>query len=229
MLGGIIIKPIIGIVARPSILSQREVYYINKEVNDAILKNQGIAIIIPPPTTEKLTDKTLETTNKLTHSQFEEIKRLVNLCDGIICPGGNEFYDYDLRIIKYCYQTNKPLLGICLGMQAMGYLFNGKIQDLNNLSHKSEQKYVHKVKINKNSKIYEILQSTKIVVNSRHKSFVDDTELDCVGISDNNIIEAIEDKNKNFFIGVQWHPESMIKYDETANNLFKAFIDSCRK
>ena len=40
-------------------------------------------------------------------------------------------------------------------------------------------------------------------------------------------IEDIEDKNKTFFIGVQWHPENMISYDKKQNNLFKNFIKSC--
>ena len=44
-----------------------------------------------------------------------------------------------------------------------------------------------------------------------------------------NVIEAIEDKNKKFFIGVQWHPESMYSYDILECNLFDYFIEVCRK
>lgn len=222
-------KTIIGVIARPDVSSSsRDIYYINKEINDAIVQNGGVTIIIVPPVLEKLTQKTIDNTLKLTDEQFEEIKTIINMCDGIVCPGGNDFYDYDLKVIKYCYDIDKPLLGICLGMQTMGSLFNGTMQDFKHLNHKSEEKYVHKVKLNKNSKLYSILKKEFIDVNSRHQSYIGTTDLDISGVSEDNIIEAIEDKNKKFFIGVQWHPESMLEYDITENNIFSYFINSCR-
>lgn len=53
--------------------------------------------------------------------------------------------------------------------------------------------------------------------------YIPHTELDCVAYSEDGIIEAIEDKTKRFFIGVQWHPESLIN-DEYSNKLFDYFI-----
>ena len=186
-------------------------------------------MIIPPPTSQKLIGRDINSTSELTNKQTDDLKLIIDLCDGIICPGGDEFFDYDLKVIQYCYEINKPLLGICLGMQAMSCLFNGSIQDFNNLSHKSEEKYVHEVKINKESKLYNILKKEVINVNSRHKSYIVSTDLDAVGLSNNNVVEAVEDKSKKFFIGIQWHPESMIEYDITENILFSYFIDSCRR
>lgn len=212
-------RPIIGVVARQSI-SSREIYCINKEINDAVVKNGGTAIIMMPPT--------LDNALLLTDEQFKEIKQIIDICDGIVCPGGDDFHDYDLKIIKYCYEINKPLLGICLGMQIMSCLFNGNMKDFEQSNHKSNEKYVHEVRLNKDSKLYDILKKEVIKVNSRHKSYIEYTDLDIVGISSDHIIEAVEDKNKKFFIGVQWHPESMIECDITENNLFSYFVDCCR-
>ncbi len=214
--------PIIGVVSRPEVLnSGNKIYYINQEINDAVVKNGGITITINPNILQKY--------QRLNIEQFEEIKKIINLCDGIISQGGDEILDYDLEIIDYCYKTNKPLLGICQGMQTISYLFGGNIKKLNNLSHYTLDKYVHKVNIKKNSKLYEIINKQIINVNSRHKYYVTNTNLDVVAYSDDNIIEAIEDKNKKFFIGVEWHPESMIEYDILENKLFSYFIECCRR
>lgn len=220
-------KPLIGVVLRPNILkSGRLVYSLNQEINTAILQNGGTAIGIIPNETLALSDLTANKTyNHLDSFTLEELKR----CDGILMQGGDNFYDYDIKIIDYCYKNDIPLLGICLGMQAMSYYFNGQIAQLKNDNHKSEQNYVHDVIIDKNSIIYQIFKQDVIKVNSRHKDNVVFTEIDVVCKSSDGVIEAIEDKKKKFFIGVQWHPETMIEYDTLENNLFSYFINCCRR
>ena len=154
-------------------------------------------------------------------------KELIDLCDGIIFQGGDDFEEYDLYALKYIHEINKPVLGICLGMQLMGMLFDGIMIDINN--HKKKLSYVHNVTIGKNSKLYNIYKTNNIKVNSRHKSVIKKTNLQIIGISNDGYIEAIEDPSKDFFVGVQWHPESMINYDKVQNNLFKYFVNVSKK
>lgn len=203
----ILIKPIIGIITRKSISNEK--HNINIVYNDivrAIINIGGIPIGL------------------ILSNNYKE---LIDLCDGIIFQGGDDFEIYDIEALKYIYDIDKPVLGICLGMQLMGTLFNGNLIDINN--HKKKLLYAHSVIINKNSKLYNIFKSSNIKVNSRHKSIIKNTSLKISGISNDGCIEAIEDSNKKFFIGVQWHPESMINYDNKQNNLFKYFVKSCKK
>ena len=198
-------EPIIGIVTRSSIsLENHKISIVYKEIEDAVINNNGIPIAI--------------TLNG-------NYKKLINLCDGIIFQGGDDFEEYDLETLKYIYDINKPVLGICLGMQLMGLLFNGSMININN--HKKTLNYSHEVKIKRNSKLYNIFKTDIIKVNSRHKSVIKNIKINISGISQDGYIEAIEDTNKKFFIGVQWHPESMLRYDNKQNNLFKQFIKSC--
>ena len=152
-------------------------------------------------------------------------KEKIDLCDGIIFQGGDDYLSYEIDALRYIHFKDIPVLGICLGMQTMGMLFDGLMIDV--LNHKKRLSYAHIVKIKRNSKLYNIFKSDIIKVNSRHKSAIKNTKLDISGISSDGLIEAIEDKNKRFFIGVQWHPESMIDYDENQKNLFKSFIKIC--
>lgn len=155
-------------------------------------------------------------------NEFIKTKPLIDLCSGIILQGGSDYYDIDIIITKYLHKNNIPTLGICLGMQTMAMAFNGNMGDINN--HKSDKLYVHSVDINKDSKLYDIFKKDKIIVNSRHKSYIINTDLKVSGQA--NIIEAIEDNAKDFFIGVQWHPETLM--DENSILLFNNFFSSIK-
>ena len=155
-------------------------------------------------------------------NEFIKIKPLIDLCSGIILQGGSDYYDIDIVITKYLHKNNIPTLGICLGMQTMAMAFNGTMNNIDN--HKSNKLYVHEVNIDKNSKLYRIIKKNKIMVNSRHQSYIAKTDLNISGKA--NIIEAIEDSTKTFFIGIQWHPETLM--DKNSILLFNSFFSSIK-
>lgn len=49
----------------------------------------------------------------------ENNQDILNICDAFLLPGGNKIIKDHYYIIQHCIKKNKPLLGICLGMQAM--------------------------------------------------------------------------------------------------------------
>jgi len=152
--------------------------------------------------------------------EFTLIKPLLDMCDGFILQGGSEFYNIDILIVKYLHNNDIPTLGICLGMQTMACAFNGILNNID--EHNSNEKYVHNIIINKKSKLYKIINKDEISVNSRHNEYVYNTDLEKSSYS--NILESIEDSNKKFFIGVQWHPESLM--DKNSILLFNSFFFS---
>lgn len=215
-------KPWIGIITRPTHSeSNHPIEVIYSAIKNTIINHGGIPIVIIP-TTSKL--------EEYTNNNLEDNLELIQKCHGIILQGGDDFYPYDLKILEYLKKENIPVLGICLGMQTMAYLDNGILKKHQTSNHdQPNQKYVHKVMIDPNSKLYQILKKEIINVNSRHKETITHTNLDVVGKSEDGIIEAVEDKEKDFYIGVQWHPETMITYDEDMNKLFAHFIKICQE
>lgn len=222
-------KPIIGIVAKHYIKANiRLESFIRDEVEQAIFDNGGIAIGILPSNEGKVKAKNgyhdmLTTTEK--HNLYEQI----NLCDGIILQGGGFSDMYEVFIAKYCYDYNIPILGICAGNQNMVRALGGVIGKVNsNLNHESEEKYVHSIKIKKGSKFYKIIGKEEIMVNSRHVNYaIDIGKLNVAAHSKDGINEVLEDASKRFYIGVQFHPESLYKIDENMNRIFKEFINTC--
>lgn len=167
--------------------------------------------------------------NLLTNSAYKCInKEGLDLCDGIIIPGGNEIKDYHFEIIDYCLKKQIPLLGICLGMQAIS-LYSSKKTSLKKIenhmpsSYNEEEvaKFKHFINIEKDTFLYE-LYSSKLEVNSRHNYVVDYVEKPFkISAKCDDEIEAIEYiDEKNFILGVQFHPEKMQNVDLMLKNFF---------
>lgn len=146
-------------------------------------------------------------------------------CQGILITGGFHKGKLDDYLIEYAICNNLPLLGICQGMQSMAlYHTNQKLEKIEN--HHQKEGYQHEVKLGK-SNLSRILGQSKIMVNSYHYEQVKNSkEFEIVGVSRDGVIEAIENPNHRFQIGVQWHPERMLSYDEISRRLFQSFIDS---
>lgn len=209
----------IGVIARPDItVNNNKVWEINDEIRNVILKYHNIPIVIMP--------LSIDGKKKMTTVEFNNLRGQLMLCDGFIFQGGDDYTDCDLQIMDYCYKNNIPTLGICLGMQTMGHYLGYSVIKTKTMieHHQSNKDYVHMVKLKPESKLFSILKQQEIKVNSRHNECLNKNLKYTCALSFDDIIEAIEDKEKNFFIGVQWHPESMIEYDKVSCRLFEEFF-----
>ena len=132
---------------------------------------------------------------------------------------------------KYCYEKNLPILGICAGQNNIARALGGTTYKIPNPEKhdKSFDEYVHWINIDKNSRFYDIVQTNKMQVNSRHKRTIKECpNLDKVAFCEDGYPDVIESKNKTFYIGVRFHPESLYKIDENHNKIFKEFINACK-
>ena len=221
-------KVIIGIVSKHYCKDFYEFRdtFIRDELKQAIFDNNAIAIGILPSCFEKV--KAInDWKDSLTEKEKEDINFQISLCDGIILQGGGFSDEYECYIAKYCYDNDIPILGICAGNNNLVRAVGGKILRLDEPEkHKSMDKYVHEINIDKQSMFYKIIGKEKVMVNSRHKCYTANSSiLDDVAFSPDGIVEAVEDKSKKFYLAVQFHPESLYKIDENMNNIFKKFIE----
>ncbi len=222
-------KPVIGLVERADINRDNCFDYYRR----AVIESGGIPIAILPPQNIIYDEARTDEIPKLSKKDLEILDREISLCDGIILCGGDRIYPYQEYIYKKVTEINMPLFGICLGMQIFAY-----VQDKNNLeknntifSHKKDDKrYVHEVNISKYSKIFQIINKSRIMVNSSHNVHVSNINDYIVSATSfDGLIEAVEHPDKTFNIGVQWHPERMIDYDENSKKIFDYFIKCCKE
>ncbi len=226
------IKPIIGIVGR--LYSGESNIICAEEVRLAVTKFGGIPLLILPVDKYEMSCK-----NLYSEEEIKDLENVLNLCDGFILPGGDTWYILDEVVIDYAIKWDKPLLAICLGMQALSKVLSGDerigydntIKNDTFINHLEPNKsYVHSVIIDKNSKLYNIIGEQEIWVNSRHSYHVPLINNNLVNArSSDGLIEGVELKDRKFIIGVQWHPESLIDKDESSRKIFSKFISSSQK
>ena len=225
-------KPIIGIIGRPDI-KDRTMIKVNDSYRNAIIYSGGIPLLILP---NQLKEYAKELYNEVPSLSFEEEKdliRVLELCDGILMPGGIDGYEYDKFICKYCIENNKPTLGICLGMQIMSYYDNEyslELIDTKVFNHNKQDKYVHEVIIEDNTLLSSIVKGKRFMVNSRHNCRITTLgKYKVSAVSKDGIIEAIEYPDNKFNIGIQWHPEDLLYDDDNSKRIFDRFIEVCKR
>lgn len=225
-------KPIIGIVSKhyATYQSNRPDTFVRDEVKQAIFDNGGIAIGILP-TEKEINYSGDDWKDNLSEEERLNLFKQLSLCDGIVLQGGAETDNYESIIAKYCYDNDIPILGICAGQNNIVRGLGGTIYKISNPEkhNKPFEDFVHSITIDKKSKFYQIVKEEKMMVNSRHKRTINECPgLDKVAFCEDNYPDVVESKNKRFYIGVRFHPESLYKKDKKHNKIFEAFINACR-
>ncbi len=139
-----------------------------------------------------------------------DIARLDEFDHVIISPGPMTPKDFPIlsKAIKRCYTTRKPLLGICLGHQAIGETFGGKLVRLSNVVHGQRRQ----ISIDTSSPIYANL-SDNIEVGLYHSWAIEPStlplSLKATGFATDRCLMSIEHRHRPIF-GIQFHPESFM-------------------
>lgn len=147
-----------------------------------------------------------------------------------------------LQLIKLAHKNDVPMLGICRGMQEMNVALGGTLRNdlYGNASlgdhcdrpqdGPPEMRYAptHFVDLVKGGRLSEHMGLARAQVNSLHEQAVgtlaDSLRADAV--SEDGLVEAFCDPNRQFFYGVQWHAEFSALSDKVSQALFAMFKQS---
>ncbi len=142
--------------------------------------------------------------------------------------------EFELTLARLAHATNLPTLGICRGMQILNVALGGSLyRDLYNcgITQKPHRQFPpfsdtsDTAVLDPHSNLAHILGGTDVtMINSMHHQAIDMVaeSLLVVAKSSDSVIEGIEDPARDFFMGVQWHPE----YLEKHAGLFKALVSA---
>lgn len=153
---------------------------------------------------------------------IDDIKKM-NPSKIIFSPGPKHPKDSEicLEILNNTDELgNIPILGICLGHQAIGMNFGGEIKRLENPLHGKTSEITV---LSENSVLFKNLPK-KFKVMRYHSLYVDDIpeDLEVTAKSEDGVAMAVEHKSKNIF-GIQFHPESI--FTEYGKNMIRNFLN----
>lgn len=139
---------------------------------------------------------------------------------------------FEMRLIKKAIDLKLPIFGICRGEQIMNVAFGGSLyQDLpseypSNTAHRQGDKItepVHTITIDRDSRLFDVLQTPVLGVNSSHHQAVKQLApgFRVSARSKDNVVESIE-SDRYPAAGVQFHPEMLaVGSDQLYTRIFK--------
>src|SRR5699024_2192923 len=149
---------------------------------------------------------------------------------------------FELNLLKMMFKRNKPVLGVCKGMQMINVALGGDLyQDVISqcetelIQHKQRAKITdttHSICVKAGTTLHRMISKENEYVNSYHHQAVRrlGENLIVTSYATDGMIEAIESTVHTFLIGVQLHPECLIvSEDSDFLTLYESFIHHCRK
>lgn len=231
-------KPVIGVV--PLVDTDKKSYWMLPGYMNGIMAAGGLPIMLP------------------LSEESDNILQLVNFCDGFLFTGGHDvspwLYGEDKLqecgecipvrdrmekiLLEEILKENKPLLGICRGIQLINAVLGGTLyQDIptqmaTELEHHQKPPYdkpVHEVLIEAGSPLHDVLKKDRLMVNSYHHQGIKclSPKLKVMAAAADGLAEAVYVPGKKFVWAVQWHPEFLYEKDMDSANIFKAFVGVC--
>lgn len=120
----------------------------------------------------------------------------------------------ELALYRHARELGMPVLGICRGLQVMAIAHGGSLvqhlPDVSDLVHRERPGTFsnHEATFAVGSVLASVYGPEPVVVNSSHHQCVDSPgDLVVTGLAADSTIEACEDPDSEFCIGIQWHPE----------------------
>ena len=229
-------KPLIGVtVSKLTDDVEKHKDAIPSAYSDAVVRCGGLPLLIP---------------NEYPLSDLESLAGKLN---GILFSGGgdlnpnlykgerdkfshgisNERDALEMALVKIALASDLPVLGICRGFQLLNVALGGSLftdlptQRPSRIIHSTLASDAHEVTIETHSRLFQVIGSERLRVNSRHHQAVRNLAdgLQVTANASDGLIESFELPGKRFFLAVQWHPENLQNMPEH-RRIFESFINA---
>lgn len=234
-------KPVIGINMDVE-AGKPDTYRIIPTYVEAITKSGGIPVVIPPMPEKECSElvSRLDGVMMIGGNDYPPALYKQEVHSSVV-PMAEARSNFDMILVKEVLKDGKiPFLGICAGCQALNIGSGGSlVQDIP--SHYKDSKVMHAspkgwqhglakhtVKAEEGTRIAKIIGKDGRQVVTSHHQCVDKVGngLRVAARTEDGVIESVESTDKDFVVGVQWHPERDF---ETNRDLFAEFVKQSQR
>ena len=214
----------------------RNMYYLRPGYWEAVEDAGGTPVILPP----------VDSPGVMSH--------YLEICDGYILSGGDDIDpaywgvdpepglgeidprrdQFEMDLVHGILERDKPALFICRGIQVLNVALGGTlIQDLHSdMAHRQgAPRYhpFHDILLEKTGILYQLFGRETVKVNSFHHQAIGSLApgLTVTARTRDGVVEAVEHPDRQWILGVQWHPEAM--RDELSARLFEGLVEAAGK
>lgn len=231
-------RPVIGIT--PLWDDEKESVWMLPGYVNGIISGGGLPLTLPLTSDRKMLAQASELCDgflftgghDVSPTLYGEHEKFDNLA---CCPARDEMESILLRM---ALEADKPLLGICRGIQFLNAALGGTLyQDIPSewdslLEHHQTPPYylpIHNVSLEPDSPLFALLQEKTIPVNSYHHQAIKELAppLKAMAYAEDGLVEAVYLPDKTFVWAVQWHPEFSYQSDSRSQKILEAFVKSC--
>ncbi|MBR4468540.1 MAG: gamma-glutamyl-gamma-aminobutyrate hydrolase family protein [Bacteroidales bacterium] len=229
-------SPIIGVT--PLWDAERKSVWMLPDYLDGIKAAGGVPVILPIEMSEADADRIVETCDGFLFTGGQDVApELYGTKDatGAVVPSA-ERDKLETLLLSKALQADKPILGICRGLQFINAFLGGTLwQDLpsqhpSDIVHRQDKPYVNPThKVSLSGDLRTLLGKDTLEVNTLHHQAIKDLGKDLIPMAESpdGLIEAVKMVGKRFVCAVQWHPEYMFKTDGDSLRVFSWFVRQC--
>jgi putative glutamine amidotransferase len=145
---------------------------------------------------------------------------------------------FELALCRHAYRRRMPILGICRGAQVLNVALDGTLHqhvaEVTNGTIEHRQADLgthtsHEVRVAPDSSLAQTTGGGPVKVNSFHHQAIDrlGDGLRAVAWSQDGVVEAVEEQDGRFVLGVQWHAETLVA-DAEQLSLFQRLVEATR-
>src|SRR5262249_13854628 len=152
----------------------------------------------------------------------------------------------ELTLVRWAMSDDKPVLGVCRGIQAINVAAGGTLYQDVGAQHPGAIKHdyfptpggqhtrsslTHEVRVEPQTRLRQIVGGEQLAVNSMHHQGIKRLApgLAATAFAPDGLIEGVEGRNGHFLIGVQWHPEELTDTRPDMQRLFGEFIEAASR
>lgn len=198
---------------------------------NAIEDAGGIPLILPV-TRPQLAEQYMKLVDKLVLTGGQNVEP-IHYQEKLLIDSSNYFPErdrFELALIKAAHQQEKPIFGICRGLQIYNVAQGGSLHQeiLGHWQENSGNQPSQDLYFPIESQL-SLIYAQEPTVNSFHRQAINKLapSLEIIALSpDKQTIEAVQStRDSHTFLGVQWHPELLYGERETENRLFDYIVN----